>query len=83
MFKYEYVIEFDGQEYSFAKENNSETTLSRDMPNDILNFCKSKNIPAGSEIYLIITKLYDEEYYDSDEDYIIISDDYTTYSLAA
>ena len=73
MYKFEYVVtDENGKVFEFSKSGSSDTVLKRNMKSDILEFCKKKRIIG--EISVENTILYDEEYVDSDDYELVVSE---------
>lgn len=80
MYRYEYIIFVDENRYEFFKENESDSQLRRNMFSDILTYAKNKNIRIG-DIYVELTVLYNDEYYDSDNYDLLINSNYEKIEL--
>ncbi len=82
MHKIEYELTIGEKTYSFSVSNESLTILKRNTKKDILDFARMKKLPTG-DYYVEMTILYDEEYYDSDEFELVISEDYADAEMVA
>ena len=82
MYKIEYNVTIGEKIYYFSVCNESLTVLKRNTKKDILDFARIKKLPTG-DCSVEMTILYDEEYYDSDDIDIVISEDYADVEMVA
>lgn len=82
MYKIEYDVTINEKTYFFSVANESLTILKRNIKRDILDFVKMKKLATG-EYSVTAIILYDDEYYDSDDFNLVITEDYADVELVA
>lgn len=79
MFKIEIYLSVDGTTFERTVERNTIDEIKRDEGDFIIELAKDNGLKGELYSETVITE--DEEYYDSDSDYIYIYEDYSGFEI--